>query len=752
MKKTISILLCSSLILAAPGLPFYRALAGVNPAPKGSAPFPRAQVIQNLNSYVKAINSIPLNPYTFPQRASDVLLKKLKSPDAADSEKLAAALIAEALADPEGAVARTGKLFEGENGSAQADELLVEALKGLSLLTNILHSQPERHESVLIALVPLREALASQDAQTLKARLDSLFSGSGAAPKTEPAPVPAGSVLTPSASVAHVKSAAQKNRRLRKKIVGSLIEKLESSHKEDVLHIWDALWPLTKEKPKEVSSSVNALIAAWSKAASDDYGFRYNFVQILAGLDPASMAAAVPALLSRLSQNPSDPKLDDILQVLAKAAGQDNGLWGPIIRPLTEQALKNLESEETASPAEKTIGFLNMAKFAETGGFTHLMMTIWMKISRAKDSELAPISRLMGMLRTWHVPPLREALWEKLKSRLHEKSETAPLGLSKKSHRWFKGQDEVLKRRMPTLFGILQSPQRLGKFLMVLSLLRLAYPYDLFHSSDKAVLAEQIAGDGIVFGLEELRIVPVSESFRRHIIYVEDQEGLFAVEIKMPGEMEKKTVIHEEHFTVAQQLWGKYPEDPGVAQPVYFGKFQGELPLYGKTIRFDDERPLGVMIFKYEDGRRFYRSEPGGFVFNAASFLKSVAGSKGISEKSLLLQALTDVAVAAIRLHRLGWRGSNPDPEIGTEMHPENWRVLSDGRGQLVGDFGVFEKASLTMEQRSKETLALLGSPSREARLEISDEAIRRLETGKESAVESYDILEEVILELVGRW
>lgn len=43
-------------------------------------------------------------------------------------------------------------------------------------------------------------------------------------------------------------------------------------------------------------------------------------------------------------------------------------------------------------------------------------------------------------------------------------------------------------------------------------------------------------------------------------------------------------------------------------------------------------------------------------------------------------------------------------------MHPENVRVLLDGRGELVGDFGAFERRkALSWKDRSTDVRALIG-------------------------------------------
>lgn len=264
--------------------------------------------------------------------------------------------------------------------------------------------------------------------------------------------------------------------------------------------------------------------------------------------------------------------------------------------------------------------------------------------------------------------------------------------------RWFPGAEAALRRRMPTLWAALSEPVRLAGLLHALSVLRLAHPFGGSNMSPDTPIAWAKA-DGALYRLNELTFVPVSESFRRHIAYVEDAEGRFAVELKMPGELPDRLNVHEEHFTVARDLWEHFPEDPGVLKPLHFNRYIGSGRLYHRRLRFKSDAPLGVMVFEHQEGKRLRNAGP--------EFLARLGARDDARLLTLHLGIMADVAAAMIRLHRLGWSGSL---QKDSDLHNENVTLLTTGRAVLSGDFGTFERARLHMRERSLETLRILGS------------------------------------------
>lgn len=278
--------------------------------------------------------------------------------------------------------------------------------------------------------------------------------------------------------------------------------------------------------------------------------------------------------------------------------------------------------------------------------------------------------------------------------------------------RYFADGEAALKRRMPTLAKLLENPNELGRFLFALSQLRKAVPYDGPNVQELSPIALSEKDDR-VFEFGELRVVPASESFRRHIIYVDDAEGRYAIELKMPGEFAHKWIVRDQHFDIPAELWEKFPDNPGVVKPLYFGQFDGKLMLYGKT----HQKPLDLVIFEYKEGRRFTNSE---------ALIERLSRKLGKTPEEIRLQAAADAAVAAIRLHLLGYSENERDT---TDFHPENLKLLEDGRGVLVADFGDIRKVQISLRERISETLDLLGLNKR-MRLAIFPEVVRQLTEG----------------------
>ncbi len=331
---------------------------------------------------------------------------------------------------------------------------------------------------------------------------------------------------------------------------------------------------------------------------------------------------------------------------------------------------------------------------------------------------------------------LARAFWSSLASAaLRVRRSASPIKAVPGSALWFPGMQEMLKRRMPTLWAIIRRPRRLARFLFALSMLRAMHPYNEANAAAEPPLAWAEA-NGAVYRLNELKITPASESFRRHILYVDDAEGRFAVELKMPGEDRKRNLIREEHFTAAKDLWDHYPDDPGVVKPIAFQRYVGSLRLYSRRIRFPAHMPLGVMLFQYEDGKRLSNVN--------LSFTEKVFGiTEAAAFLDLQAEMIADIAAAIIRLHRLGWSGSlRPD----SDLHLENVKLLMNRRAVLGGDFGTFNKETIDMARRSAETLRLIGVRPEVPRLiypnvisrlvrNVRDESLA-LELAKDAAVE----------------
>lgn len=240
-----------------------------------------------------------------------------------------------------------------------------------------------------------------------------------------------------------------------------------------------------------------------------------------------------------------------------------------------------------------------------------------------------------------------------------------------------------LQQKMPTLARIMGSDKIMRRFLFILSTFRKMYPEHLIRNSGLTTLApiQYAKRVNLMFRLAELNLVPVSESFRRHIVYTEGADGYFAVELKIPGEDPGRDTIAETNYTVAKEYIRRYGDDSSTADPLFYAQYKGALPLYGKKYSFSED-PLSVACFIYHDGKR-YGDAP-------YEYIKKCARKRGMTVAALQREiAITSFAVA-IRLHMMGYVGNTG---WGNDMHSGNLRLTTDGRIEFVSDFGAFEKS-----------------------------------------------------------
>ncbi|MFA6350092.1 MAG: alpha-amylase family glycosyl hydrolase, partial [Candidatus Omnitrophota bacterium] len=256
--------------------------------------------------------------------------------------------------------------------------------------------------------------------------------------------------------------------------------------------------------------------------------------------------------------------------------------------------------------------------------------------------------------------------------------------------RWYSGEYRILAQKMPTLFkGIFTHRDRAERICRLLQVLALLSTKEMFYYEDsnkKPMPPIAYAKEsGIQFRLGEVFIVPLSESFRRHIFYTEDEDGeIFAIEIKIPGEDDGRQYIQPQHFTLTKKLWDMAPQDPGILKPLFFMTLAGRLRLYKNTYNFPDYAPLGIAGFSHVvDGKR---------LSNLSSLQRwEIAVRRGWDLKKLRINMLLNVLAVVIRVHALGYLidGITSDGALSPDLHAENVTLTMRGKTLLPADFGV---------------------------------------------------------------
>ena len=273
---------------------------------------------------------------------------------------------------------------------------------------------------------------------------------------------------------------------------------------------------------------------------------------------------------------------------------------------------------------------------------------------------------------------------------------------------WLPGVRQELRKKMPTLMKIDSDKRFIIRFLTYLSALRMAYPYYLINDSNLTPL-EWAEKQGVMFKLRELTILPASESFRRHIIYVEDEnKDKWATEIKMPGEQDNKSQLRPRHVRIAQLYLDTFGEDADVVEPLYYLGLSGKFPIYGPSPTHKEYR--GIVGLRYQDGKRLRNALQHADMPD--SYFDRVARENGLTHEQLFQKNLIDVLTFVIRLHRFGYRGSSPR---GTDLHFENFLLRPDGRTVSIADFQAMTHLGdrFTMMARQGETAAIIDGRNR---------------------------------------
>lgn len=260
----------------------------------------------------------------------------------------------------------------------------------------------------------------------------------------------------------------------------------------------------------------------------------------------------------------------------------------------------------------------------------------------------------------------------------------------------------ILQDRMPTLSNILNDAQKTARLLVVLGVLRHLHPFDLANQDPLPPIA-YAQKHGIEYQIGEFKIVPISESFRRHIFYTENHGNVYALELKVPGEKREKDHISPFHYTLADLLANSHPNDSHVAPPILFWRLRGPYFIYGKKL--EGYGMGGLVAFEYKDGKRIQNSN--------ADYVAYVSQRTGIPIEVLYQRIKIETAAASIRLHDLGYFNSiaNEEDEIlDSDAHNENVKLCIDGNVLLVGDFAVAEKpVVMNLKRRQEEVYNFLG-------------------------------------------
>ncbi|MFA5147407.1 MAG: hypothetical protein WC515_08535 [Candidatus Omnitrophota bacterium] len=221
----------------------------------------------------------------------------------------------------------------------------------------------------------------------------------------------------------------------------------------------------------------------------------------------------------------------------------------------------------------------------------------------------------------------------------------------------------------PAMQRLLFNRQNISGFLAYASYLRRFVDFDRMSDGVTPPL-EYALKNRIYFRIGgDLYMTPVTESFRRFIIFEMNEKGALGarIEVKIPGEGESKQAIAPDNYDFAKEISDRYGEGKISTKMTAMIALTEPLNMYGEEVDFSASRPARVIIFDYtHDGNRIEKVP--------------LEKMNGEDRRKIAEQVIEEVA----RVHTLGIYGSS-DMSLG------NFRLARSADGNpivlLVGDF-----------------------------------------------------------------
>lgn len=262
------------------------------------------------------------------------------------------------------------------------------------------------------------------------------------------------------------------------------------------------------------------------------------------------------------------------------------------------------------------------------------------------------------------------------------------------------------------LFG---NQENAREFFRYTSLLRKLYPASAGVNDDRPPLKYALE-EGLYFKIgENLFVTPVTESFRRHLIFSRNADGRikFAFEVIMPGEAVKRRGVGvEDRRRIAEELNASYKDY--CVKPIGTKQFSdGKYEVYAESVDFGGDTPFNIIGFDYaEDGKRLDYVE--------SEELDRIAAKISVKREDLDMAIARRVGTLTAATHEMGYIGHNSGQAASSgarltywDHHIGNFRLIVRDSGEgldrivikFVGDFEAFEKAAAFNSPAKEEAL-----------------------------------------------
>ncbi|MCA9400562.1 MAG: MBL fold metallo-hydrolase, partial [Candidatus Omnitrophica bacterium] len=237
-----------------------------------------------------------------------------------------------------------------------------------------------------------------------------------------------------------------------------------------------------------------------------------------------------------------------------------------------------------------------------------------------------------------------------------------------------------------------------------------AFPYKMSQKDIRGSLNYAIQ-EGIFFEIApNVYMTPITESFRKHMIFVTDRDGRVrhAFQVLIRGDKKRKYNIEKkERIATTQDLEENFPNETFSPKIIFERDFpEGTYEFYNENMQSKTSGEIQVIVLDYPiDGKR---------VTNIThEMIRTFAEQNGLQVKDVSRKIIEQIAPSFSAIQLLNYTGltySQLEGFMATDQHPENYLIsgldmtpeeiknlespLDAIFGMSVGDFGAFEKVN----------------------------------------------------------
>lgn len=256
-----------------------------------------------------------------------------------------------------------------------------------------------------------------------------------------------------------------------------------------------------------------------------------------------------------------------------------------------------------------------------------------------------------------------------------------------------------MRENFPEVLNILKDPKKTQDLILLLSLYRLLHyeqPMSIYNGEyeEDTPLEYAIKKNFYISLGDNLYITPISEKFRRHILFrmSSDKQIVNAVEIFIPGDntIREKHLLSRNRLTFCRDTHEALDDKSSIIKTHLMAEYPKEIiskaEAYGDVIDFFKE-PLRIFVYDYSyanQGRRLTRLNKK-YIERVRKITHS--NNQTSASEAIVKEAMTVAGTFIMENYRFDRDGRGA-------LHIANYRLCLDGKVKFVGDFGGFYKTT----------------------------------------------------------